>query len=516
MERVIVVGAGMGGLSTAAVLAKAGFDVTVLEAHVYPGGCAGTFFHQGYRFDAGATLAGGFYPCGPMDKLASAAGVYAWPVLPVDPAMIVHLPDGAQAVRWSDERRWDSRREVFGEDSGRFFRWQERTADALWDLALRGLPWPPQTPVQALSLFREGMDWLRTSSNPGIWPGLAADAFRPLSTRLRGASQRLRMFVDAQLLISAQTTSRYANALYAASALDLPRRGVVHVRGGMGALAETLVETIRSHGGRVRYRNQVTAIRIKHHKPARIEVRRGEPYEADLVVVNLPPWNLSQILESGTPPKKGQEPLHPRDAWGAFTLYIGLDESAIPVDFPLHHQVIVREPLGEGNTVFLSLSSPSDEDRAPLGRRALTISTHTQIDPWWELYHGDRQAYEGCKASYQLRVLAAAERVLPGLREAAELILPGTPVTFQRFTRRARGWVGGYPQTHLFRTRGPRLGQNLWMVGDSIFPGQSTAAVALGGLRVAKDILASWGARSHRVPAVNFHWKSQKLLHLKD
>ena len=36
----------------------------MLEAHVYPGGCAGTFYHQGYRFDAGATLAGGFYPDG--------------------------------------------------------------------------------------------------------------------------------------------------------------------------------------------------------------------------------------------------------------------------------------------------------------------------------------------------------------------------------------------------------------------------------------------------------------------
>ncbi len=80
-------------------------------------------------------------------------------------------------------------------------------------------------------------------------------------------------------------------------------------------------------------------------------------------------------------------------------------------------------------------------------------------------------------------------RFFPGLRDAADLILPGTPVTFQRFTRRAKGWVGGYPQTNLFRTQGPRLGRGLWMVGDSIFPGQSVPAVALGGLRVAGQIL---------------------------
>jgi phytoene dehydrogenase-like protein len=86
-------------------------------------------------------------------------------------------------------------------------------------------------------------------------------------------------------------------------------------------------------------------------------------------------------------------------------------------------------------------------------------------------------------------MLAAAEVALPGLRDAAILILPGTPVAFQRFTRRAWGWVGGFPQTSLLRAWGPRLETGLWMVGDSVFPGQSVPAVALGGLRVARSIL---------------------------
>ena len=71
--------------------------------------------------------------------------------------------------------------------------------------------------------------------------------------------------------------------------------------------------------------------------------------------------------------------------------------------------------------------------------------------------------------------------------------MPGTPVTFKRFTRREFGWVGGFPQTNLFRTWGPKLGRDLWMVGDSIFPGQSTAAVALGGIRVAESVLREVG-----------------------
>ena len=45
--RVVVIGAGVGGLTTAALLAQAGCEVTVLEGQVYPGGSAGTFFHKG-------------------------------------------------------------------------------------------------------------------------------------------------------------------------------------------------------------------------------------------------------------------------------------------------------------------------------------------------------------------------------------------------------------------------------------------------------------------------------------
>ena len=104
-------------------------------------------------------------------------------------------------------------------------------------------------------------------------------------------------------------------------------------------------------------------------------------------------------------------------------------------------------------------------------------------------FESDRPAYEARKLDFTQRMLCAAEIALPGLRQAASLVLPGTPVTFQRFTRREKGWVGGFPQTSLFQAIGPRLAPRLWLVGDSIFPGQSIAAVALGGLRVAEEVI---------------------------
>jgi len=483
----------VGGLTTAALLARAGLDVTMVEAHVYAGGCAGTFFHQGYRFDAGATLPAGFYVGGPMDLVGRAVGVEGWPVQPADPAMVVHLPGGVGVTRYGGESRWQERRQAFGAEAEGFWRWQEATSDALWDLALRMPSWPPQTAGEAAGLIADGLGWLGDDLKRRLKPGLVLDAFRPVAARMRGLPESLRLFVDAQLLIAAQTTSRQANALYGAAALDLPRRGVVHARGGLGAIAKTLVDAVRRNGGAVHFRQQATRLVVERGRPVAVETNKGASYPAEVVVANLPPWNIRQLLGEDSPARLKKLSVRPERVWGAFMVYVGLEGAAVPDGLPLHHQVIRGEPMGNGNTVFLSLSPAWDLTRAPEGDRTVTLSTHTELGPWWDLYEGDRAAYEARKAEILDRVLSAAEVALPGLREAARLVLPGTPVTFQRFTRRAWGWVGGFPQTSLFRAWGPRLAPGLWMVGDSVFPGQSVPAVALGGLRVARSLLKELG-----------------------
>ena len=492
-SRVVVVGAGIGGLTTAAMLAKSGLDVTVLEAHIYPGGCAGTFYHQGYRFDAGATLAAGFEPGGGMTRIGEALGI-RWQVEPAAVAMTVHLPDGTQVIRWTDAERWrDERIRRFGGASERFWQWQERTADRLWALALSGAPWPPQGGREVASLSAAGLRL--AASGPLRLPFLGLDALLPVAAHLRNLPERLRLYADGQLLISAQATAAQANALYGAAALDMPRRGVAHVRGGMGALAAALAEAVKRHGGRLNYRQRVTAARRDASGGHRVTTDKGLELEADAVIFNLPPWDAAALLGEDAPERLAHARL-PNDGWGAFVAYVGLDGRDIPPRLPLHQQVLAAEPLGEGNSLFLSLSMAGDAGRAPEGHRALTISTHTQLGPWWRLFEKDRPAYEARKEVYTERLLVNAERALPGLRAAARLTLPGTPVSFQRFTHRSQGWVGGVPQTRLDRAWAPHVGPGIWLVGDSIFPGQSVLATALGGMRVASAVVADLFRRS--------------------
>jgi len=478
----IVIGGGIGGLTAGALLLRAGHQVTVLEANVYPGGSAGTFYYQKYRFDAGATLAGGFSPGGPHARVAEILDI-DWPVRPADPAWQVHLPDGRVVTQWSDPDRWQAEWLNAFPESGDFWRKQEILADISWDISSRPFPWPPQK-VRDLTTLARSIRPATTHALPFL--------FRKIGDLVPNDDPMFRAFLDGQLLISAQTTVDKADAIYGSAALDLPRRGVNHVQGGIGSLAKTLVDWIRANGGQVIYRQEVVGIEIRDDRAVGIHTKKGLRINGDTFLANLTPWALAGLLGDAAPRSLRREVARRQATWGAFTLYLGLDTSVLPDDLTSHHQVIVDadKPLGEGNSVFISLADAQDPGRAPTGRRPATLSTHTAIAPWWHLYNGDRQAYLSRREEYTERLLVAAEKAIPGIRQAIKLCLPGTPLTFEFYTRRPLGMVGGFPQTSLWSARGPGTGlKNLWLVGDSVFPGQSTAGVTLGAMRVANDVL---------------------------
>ena len=448
------------------------------------GGCASFFQRGGYRFDVGATLVGGFGSRGIHRRVFDALGVDL-PADPIDPAFAVHLPD-ERVVRYGDARWSAERRRAFGAEAEPFWEEQERIAGLAWDFAA-GLP--------ALPFDWGGMGALARAVRPAhlaLLPllGKTVASMLPLN-----ASEKLRAFVDAQLLITAQADAAGTDLLYGATALDLAREGTYHLAGGISAIAVALARAVRRAGGAIAYGTTVRAIALERGRVARVETTRGTG-RPRWVVAAVPIAVTAMLLEAGGAGRRA-EPLHRREAglpqrWGAFTVYAGIPPGFVPDDALLHHQVVAEygRPLGEGASAFISLSSRDERFRARGGGRALTLSTHTDVARWERAVRRDEVA--ALRRTYEKRLFDALERALPGVAAAAEVVETGTPLTFLHYTGRPRGLVGGVPQTSAFanlRAVSHVSGiAGLALCGDTTFPGQSTVGATLSGIAAARAV----------------------------
>lgn len=111
-QKVVVVGAGIGGLTAAALLAHRGYEVLVLDQALVPGGCASTFKRQGFTFDVGATQVAGLEPGGIHHRIFSELEIDLPPATFCDPACAVYLPGESEPIQvWRDPDRWKAERQ---------------------------------------------------------------------------------------------------------------------------------------------------------------------------------------------------------------------------------------------------------------------------------------------------------------------------------------------------------------------------------------------------------------------
>lgn len=477
----VVVGGGFGGLGAALALAENGAEVLLCETLKYPGGCASTYERGGFRFESGATLFSGLGPEQLFGRWIEQYGLDVqvdW----IDPLVDFRTPE----LRLSVPRDRGALVDLFAAMPGApergvraFFAEQERTADVLWGVLARPELLPP---LGLRSLLRHAV------SLPRYLPLLRGMA-RPLERRMRahGVAEfaPLRTFVDALAQITVQCPASEAEAPIAFGTLDYFYRGTGHVRGGIGELAFGLVSAIEQAGGEVALANAVRGIE-PNGAGFRVRTRRGD-VTADTVVANLLPSGLAKLLPPDAAALKRLETISAevRGGWGACMLYLVAEAPNAAAPKPAHIQMVQdpSQPLREGNHLFASISGEADGDRAPAGCRTITVSTHVPMDspPTAESV-----------AAIQERMREGLRTLAPEWWQGVRHELTASPRTFERFTGRTDGFVGGIPRraglwNYRQALRGP-IAKGLHLVGDSVFPGQSTLAAALGGVRAAARV----------------------------
>jgi phytoene dehydrogenase-like protein len=219
--------------------------------------------------------------------------------------------------------------------------------------------------------------------------------------------------------------------------------------------------------------------------------------KARQVAFNLPLDLAARLLSRPVTGSLASNERKSKAVWSAFTGYLAIDRRAIPDDSPLFHQVLQAydQPIHDGNNVLISLSPLDDPGYGPSEVRVATMSTHTRPADWANLDDGSHQAK---KADYRERFLKALDQALPEAPQNLVHAEFATPRSFARYTRRTQGAVGGAPVSRSNSTflavDADVLGRGLWVVGDSVFPGQGTMATVLSAIRVVERITGvSWG-----------------------
>ena len=487
---VAVIGAGIAGLTAAALLARDGADVVLLEQHDKPGGCAGYYdvpWKRGnFRFPVGATVALGLEAGGLHREIFEMLGVEC-AATPID-RLSVFLPD-ARVELWHDAQKWKRQRGKlagYGRGQELFWRLQETVADAGWFALGRKPVLPLQKPIDI---------WRNLAlADPRLIPMLAALPFSVGEAMRWLRVDRDRAFcalVNLQLLITTQSLSHQAPLSNGMAGLDLWRHGGFHPVGGIGAIAQTLLKAFENYGGQTRFQTRVHHL---HRDRGIWQINTDKGWiGAHKVVANVPIGNVPKLIETADVAALTQRA---GEGWGAVTLYIALRDEAVPDDLPLHSQVLSRYAAtppyiqaGAGDDVFLSLSQKDDESSAPRGWRTLNVSTHVRLGEWKNL---DDSQYRAHKKLWRNRLLEGVRIAIPNFDKGKGFIITGTPSSWENYTLRASGSVGGAPLSRRnanLRALPSRIGlENFLLVGDSTFPGQGTVACALSGYNAWREL----------------------------
>ena len=488
---VVVVGAGIAGLTAAALLARAGLVVELLEAHSQSGGCAGTFRRGPWIFDVGATQVAGLEEGGIHQRLFAHLGVEPPAAEPLDPGCVVDLADGLPPVALHrDPQQWRQERQRQFPGSERF--WQLCTAlhQSSWRFAARQPVLPPRS-LWDLGQLLGALDAGTLAS--GLLAGASiADLLRLCGC---GGDQRLRRFLDLQLRLYSQEPADRTAALYGATVLQTVQTplGLWHLQGSMQTLAQRLEQALAGSGGRLRLGHRVTALQPLSGGSWRVRAEGPEGaavlWQTRELVVTLPPQCLPDLLGEALPSgyRRRLEGL-PQPS-GALVFYGAVERRRLPDRCPGHLQLDWADP----GSLFVSVSRPGD-GRAPQGQATVIASVFTPAEPW----------FRGEPGTYRQRKQAARRGIERGLQQLLG-IAPGdwlhgelaTPRGWARWTGRPWGYVGGLGQ-HPSRfgpfglaSRTPLPG--LWLCGDSLHPGEGTAGVSLSALTAVRQLLQARG-----------------------
>lgn len=492
-QRVVVVGAGLAGLSAALHLAGRGREVTVIERAPHPGGRVGRLDIDGYRLDTGPTV---LTMPDLIDDAFAAVGESLsdrLDLMRVDPAYHASFADGSSLNVHSDREAMAAEIERFagrGQADGyvQLRDWLTRLYDVEFD-----------------GFIASNFDSPLSLLTPALARLTAIGGFRRWDRMVRKfiSDERLRRVFTFQALYAGVPPQR-ALAVYAVIAYMDTISGVFFPRGGMRALPDALAAAAAGAGVQFRYSAAVSALERSGSEVTAVHTSTGERVPADAVVLTTELPETYRLL--------GREPrrlLRLRPAPSAVVAHVGCQ--AVDPDVG-HHTILFgqawqqtfRDIIDDGRvmgdpSLLVTRPTAGDAGLAPAGRDLLYI-----LAPAPNTAVGNVD-WAATGPAYTDSILRAVQNRMPSLGHGAELLHVVDPADWAR-----QGMLAGTPfaLAHTFGQTGPfrpantvRGIDNAVLAGSSTVPGVGVPTALMSG-RLAADRITGAVTRRRQLRVV--------------
>ncbi|MGV0715416.1 phytoene desaturase family protein [Mycolicibacterium sp. XJ662] len=480
-ERVVVVGAGLAGLSAALQLAGRGRAVTVVERGMHPGGRVGRMDVDGYRLDTGPTVL--TMPDIIEDAFAAVGESMAerLELMPVRPAYHASFADGSGIDVHSDTAAMAAEVERFAgpaqaEGYVRLRNWLTR----LYRVEFEGF-------------IAANFDSPLSLLTPQLARLAAIGGFRRWDRMVRRfiSDERLRRVFTFQALYAGVPPQR-ALAVYAVIAYMDTISGVYFPRGGMRALPDALAAAASDAGVEFRYGAAVSSLAHRGDRVTAVHTDTGEAIAADAVVLTTELPDTYRLL--GRTPRRL---LRLRPAPSAVVAHVGCAAARTGAAGPGHHTIVFgeswdqtfRDIIDDGQvmadpSLLVTRPTASDPSLAPAGRDLLYILAPAPNTAVGKVDWGR------AGSAYVDEMLDRTVERLPHLGGDAEILHAVDPAGWER-----QGMAAGTPfaLSHTFAQTGPfrpanivRGIDNVVLAGSSTVPGVGVPTALLSG-RLAAD-----------------------------
>lgn len=488
-KKAVIIGAGIGGITTAAYLARAGYTVDLYEKHIEPGGRCGQIIRDGHRFDIGATM---MLMPGIYKEVFDSLGVRlktGTDIFPLENLYTIYFDDGSTLAFTTDREKMKIQLEKIEKGS---FEKSEKYIN------------------EGYKIFRLGIERLINRNFYHL--------FQMVNFRNTGLLFKLKVYISNwdyarkffrhPHLMMAFT---FQNIYVGQSPFDSPalfsmvpaaeiRDGSFYIKGGMFGIVQKLLDAAGSAGVNIHLNKAVTGIKIRDNRAEGVMLEDSTFKEADIVVANADlPYVYDELLNDR---KKTRRLSKLKYSCSAVCLHWGLDKTYPQLD---HHNVFLSDGFKEGfRKIFIDKTisdTPSfyihapvrtDPDAAPEGEDTLSFIVSTgHIDrnknqDWGEI----RQK------AHDYVVGRLKKEGFEDIEDHIKFEIAYTPESWESACNVSRGSVFGslghnILQMGYFRphNRHDKF-HNLYFVGGSTHPGNGIPNVLMSAKLVSERIIS--------------------------